>query len=205
MTEIEAQEWLKSRFGSAIFGKLEQFVTLLTTEARVQNLVSQASLDEVWTRHIVDSAQLVDYDTARGCWVDVGSGAGLPGIVVALCREGPAFLVEPRRLRIDFLQHVSDVLNLNGQVQLRCCKVENMTMPSTASVISARAVAAVDGIFASAAHLCDTHTRWILPKGKGARSEIDTARKSWHGVFHVEPSVTSAESGIVIAHGVRRR
>ena len=76
---------------------LERYADLLREEAAKQNLVSAASLDALWERHIFDSAQLVKFapDMASS-WVDIGSGAGVPGIVIATLVEGPVTLVEPR-------------------------------------------------------------------------------------------------------------
>jgi 16S rRNA (guanine527-N7)-methyltransferase len=82
------------------FDRLEAYVSLLREENLRQNLVSAATLDSVWERHILDSAQLVRFEPRPGAaWVDLGSGAGLPGIVIACLVEGPVALVEPRRLR----------------------------------------------------------------------------------------------------------
>ena len=72
--------------------------------AQRQNLVSASTLDQLWERHILDSAQLVRFEPRPGAsWVDIGSGAGLPGIVIACLVDGPGTLVEPRRLRAEFL------------------------------------------------------------------------------------------------------
>ncbi|HET8690912.1 MAG TPA: RsmG family class I SAM-dependent methyltransferase, partial [Steroidobacteraceae bacterium] len=78
------------------FEKLERYVALLREENEHQNLVSRTTLDQVWERHILDSAQLVRYESRPGAsWIDIGSGAGLPGIVIACLVEGPVTLAEP--------------------------------------------------------------------------------------------------------------
>jgi len=88
--------------------KLEAYVALLHEESRHQNLVSATTLEQVWDRHILDSAQLVRFEPRPGAsWADIGSGAGLPGIVIACLVEGPVTLIEPRRLRADFLHKVT--------------------------------------------------------------------------------------------------
>ena len=80
--------------------RLEAYVALVTEESRRQNLVSASTLGDIWDRHIRDSAQLIRFEPYAGAsWVDIGSGAGLPGIVVACLVEGSVTLVEPRRLR----------------------------------------------------------------------------------------------------------
>ena len=91
------------------FERLEAYASLLKAESARQNLVSAATLDHLWERHILDSAQLVRFEPHSGAsWVDIGSGAGLPGIVVACLIEGPVTLIEPRRLRADFLHRAAE-------------------------------------------------------------------------------------------------
>jgi 16S rRNA (guanine527-N7)-methyltransferase len=78
--------------------KLEAYVERLKAESARQNLVSASTLERLWERHILDSAQLVRFEPRpRASWLDVGSGAGLPGIVIACLVDGPVTLVEPRR------------------------------------------------------------------------------------------------------------
>jgi 16S rRNA (guanine527-N7)-methyltransferase len=80
--------------------RLERYADLLRSESAKQNLVSASTLDRLWDRHILDSAQLVKFAPRPDLsWVDIGSGAGLPGIVIAALVTGPVTLVEPRRLR----------------------------------------------------------------------------------------------------------
>ena len=99
------------------FEKLEAYAGLLREESQRQNLVSASTLDSLWERHILDSAQLVRFEPHRGAtWVDIGSGAGLPGIVIACLVEGPVTLIEPRRLRADFLHRACESLLLNASV-----------------------------------------------------------------------------------------
>ena len=182
--------------------RIETFVGLLKDEGRRQNLISASTLDDVWNRHIVDSAQLVRFEPApRAAWVDLGAGAGLPGIVIACIVDGPVTLVEPRRLRAEFLHRVAEELRLDvGVVQ---SKAE--ALRGTYDVITARAVAQLGRLLEISHHLSTGKTVWILPKGRGAVSELADAQKTWQGVFHVERSVTDEDSRIVVATGVRAR
>ena len=184
------------------FDRLKAFVDLLRVESERQNLVSASSLEAVWDRHIVDSVQLVRFEPQAGAsWVDVGSGAGLPGIVIACLVEGPVTLIEPRRLRADFLHTVIQQLGLNAVVAAR--KVERVE--GQFDVITARAVASLDRFLTISQHLSTRNTVWALPKGRNAHSELVEARRAWQGVFHVEQSVTDAESCIVVGTGVRAK
>jgi 16S rRNA (guanine527-N7)-methyltransferase len=131
----------------------------------------------------------------------MGSGAGLPGIVIACLVEGPVTLVEPRRLRAEFLRETVDVLRLD--VTAVCAKVE--AFRGKFDVITARAVASLDRLLGLAGHLSTENSVWILPKGRGAQSELAEAQRAWQGVFHVEQSVTDADSQIIVGTGVRAK
>lgn len=184
------------------FEKLGRYVALLTEENQRQNLVSAATLDQVWNRHILDSAQLVRHEPFAGAsWADVGAGAGLPGIVIACLVDGLVRLIEPRRLRADFLHKVCESLGLNANVFAG--KAERAE--GKYDVITARAVAPLAKLLEISQHLSTGKSLWVLPKGRSAQSELAEAQRTWQGRFHVEPSVTDAESFIVVGTGVRAK
>jgi 16S rRNA (guanine527-N7)-methyltransferase len=184
------------------FEKLEAYGEMLREENVRQNLVAASTIDQLWERHILDSAQLVRFEAREGAsWVDIGSGAGLPGIVVACCVAGPVTLIEPRRLRAEFLHRVNESLQLNATVVLG--KAERAH--GQYEVITARAVARLAELLKISAHLSTGNTVWALPKGRSAPAELAEARQSWQGAFHVEQSVTDADSYIVVGTGVRAR
>jgi 16S rRNA (guanine527-N7)-methyltransferase len=182
------------------FEKLSEYVALLRTENARQNLISAATLDDLWERHVLDSAQLARFEPRAGAsWIDIGSGAGLPGIVIATLVDGPVTLVEPRRLRAEFLHKVAESLQL--RVTVERAKAERIR--GTFDVITARAVAPLARLLEISAHLSTRNTIWALPKGHSGERELDEARKAWQGSFHLEPSVTDAKSSIVVGTGVR--
>ena len=183
-------------------GRLEAYVAMLRAESARHNLISASTLGQLWHRHILDSAQLVRFEPFVGAsWVDIGAGAGLPGIVVACLVEGPVTLVEPRRLRADFLHKVVESLGLNARVNVG--KAERTE--GKYDVITARAVAALPQLLKISAHLSTRNTVWALPKGRSALSELAEAQQAWQGAFHVEQSVTDADSKIVVATGVKAK
>lgn len=203
MTEDDARQWLRDTANASreTFGRIERFVEILIAENTHQNLVAPASVDHIWARHIVDSAQL-RFARPRGLWIDIGSGAGLPGMVVAIMREAPMLLVEPRRKRAEFLSATIAALGLkNVTVDQR--DIRKVT--AHAAVISARAVASTSAIFDMASHLSRPETQWVLPRGRNALIELESARDAWQGVFHVEPSVTENGSMIIVATGIARK
>ena len=184
------------------FEKLTAYAALLKEENKRQNLVSSLTLDTLWDRHILDSAQLVRFEPHAGAsWVDVGSGAGLPGIVVAALIGGSITLIEPRRLRAEFLHKLCESLSLRASVFAG--KAERAE--GKFDVITARAVAKLTQLLKISAHLSTRKTVWALPKGRSAQAELAEARQSWQGVFHVKQSVTDDESRIIVGTGVRAR
>ena len=183
--------------------RLERFEALLIEENQRQNLIAAASVPEIWTRHIVDGAQLYGIAAGSGgIWCDIGSGPGLPGLVIAILGGQPMTLNEPRKLRADFLRRVVTDLGLQ-QVSVAECKVERLQ--GKFDFITARAVARLDKLFAMACHLAHSETKWVLPKGEKAQSELDEARATWQGSFCLVPSRTHPASAIIIAEHVQRR
>ncbi|MBO9527440.1 MULTISPECIES: 16S rRNA (guanine(527)-N(7))-methyltransferase RsmG [Sphingobium] len=205
MTEDEARAWLDAHFDvpRETWDRLERYVSLLLSAMDEQNLIAESTRPHVWARHIVDSAQLLLHakDAGEGPWMDLGSGAGLPGIVVASMFDRPLIMVESRRKRIDFLNDVIAELGLSN-ASVFGGRVE-VAPPTKSAVISARAYAPLPKLLQSAQHLSDEKTIWVLPKGRNAQNELETARPAWQGAFHVERSVTDADSAIIVARSVK--
>lgn len=194
MTEDEARAWVETRFGNTALGKMEALVRLVTDENKAQNLIAPSTVDQLWTRHVADSAQLALFDR-RGPWLDVGTGGGFPGLVVAMLRDDNTLLVEPRRRRATFLAHCAEQLALQN-VEIVAKPVERLSSP--ARIISARAVASIDKLLHMGSQCATTHTRWILPRGRINESELERLKERWSGMFHVEQSVTEPSSAILV-------
>jgi 16S rRNA (guanine527-N7)-methyltransferase len=182
--------------------QLERFAHLLVEENQSQNLIAAASIPELWTRHIVDGAQLFGLAGGSGSWCDIGSGPGLPGLVIAILGGRPMTLNEPRKLRADFLRRAIADLGLE-RVAVAECKVERLE--GKFDFITARAVAPLGKLFGMACHLAHSETKWVLPKGEKAQSELEEARSSWQGSYRLVSSLTHPASAIVIAEHVQRR
>lgn len=183
--------------------KLSTYVDMLVEENRYQNLIGPRTIESVWTRHVDDSAQLLDL-VGEGwtSWLDVGSGGGLPGIVIAILSQRPVTLVEPRRKRADFLSRVVTELSLAAEVVT--ARVELLDTRQF-DVISARAVAPLPALFAMTEHLSRPDTIYVLPKGRTGKEELEPAREAWQGDFTLQPSRTDPDSVIVVGRNVRRR
>lgn len=199
--EEEARIFCTALCDANAIGRLEKFISLLTAENAQQNLVSNASLDQVWRRHIADSLQLllhVPRETSP--WMDLGSGAGMPGLVLAIaCPHIRFHLVESRKRRVAWLQGVVDHFTLPN------CRVHGARLESVESqpmsVICARAFAPLDKLLSLSARFSTHDTRWLLPKGRSAAQELAEQPESIRAMFHVEQSRTDDEAGLVIGKG----
>ena len=195
-------DWLRKDVSRETFERLQLFAALLREENEKQNLIAPSSVHELWTRHIVDGAQLLGMADGEGSWCDIGSGPGLPGLVIAILGGRPMTLNEPRRLRADFLRRVVTELDLPDMTVAEC-KVERLE--GKFDFITARAVAPLGKLLGMACHLAHSETKWVLPKGERAQSELDEALEAWQGSFRLVPSLTHPASAIVVAEHVQRR
>ena len=150
----------------------------------------------------MDAAQLVRFEPFAGAtWADVGSGAGLPGVVIACLVEGPVTLLEPRRLRFEFLRETTAALGLTATVE--CAKVEqNRRSLRCRHWSRSGAAREVPRNVPPPVHRKDSLG---ASEGRRAQSELAEVERAWQGVFHVEPSATDADSWIVVGTGVRAK
>jgi 16S rRNA (guanine527-N7)-methyltransferase len=204
MDEDAAKAWLADlRVSRETHERLDRFVALLRKANESQNLVSAASLDHVYARHLVDSAQLWRLAPDAKSWLDLGSGAGLPGLILAILTDSPVVLVESRRLRTDWLLYAADMLDLKN-VRVEAARLD-MVKGFSAGVITARAFAPLPKLLAAAHRFSTRETLWILPKGRSAAEELASIAGTWHGSFDMEPSVTDPDSAIIVAGNVHPR
>lgn len=182
------------------FARLTQFVALLRKWNPKINLVSAATLPEVWTRHILDSLQVYDLaGVAEGHWVDLGTGGGFPGLVVALlaAEEAPDLrvtLVESDQRKATFL---ATVLREAGvAADLRAERIEALP-PLAATVLSARALAPLDRLLHHAARHLAPGGRALFPKGQSHAEEIAEALASWRFRVQKHPSKTDSQAVIL--------
>ena len=200
MTEEEAQTYVSERSDDATLDRLNQYVQLLLDENRRQNLISRSSENFVWSRHIADSAQLLSYIGTSGALMDVGSGPGLPGLVLAILQpDRHCVLVEPRKRRHEWLVETARALGLRN-VDVHGNGVEKLETFS-ADAITARAFAGLDKILNTCRRFSHADTLWALPKGSSADSELSQLHPEQQALFHVEQSITNPEAGIIVGRG----
>lgn len=201
MTEEEARTWVAERFDAAEQARLERFAVMVAEETERQNLIAPSTLATIWSRHLVDSLQLADLAPADGAWLDIGTGGGFPGLVIACVRDTAVHLVEPRKKRAAFLAHTAALLGL-PHVAVHASKVE--AVQARAKVVSARAVGPIPTLVEAARHVASRDTIWLLPRGRIGSDDL-AGTDQLARVFHVEQSLTDPDSKIVVLRGVRGR
>jgi 16S rRNA (guanine527-N7)-methyltransferase len=201
-SEADARDFVAERCDGDALRKLERLVDLLAQENGRQNLIAKASEELVWLRHLADSAQLLDHVPREtpDSWLDLGTGAGFPGLIIAIMRpDWTVRLVESRNRRIEWLQGIVDSFELGR------CKVEGRRLELVesfgASVISARAFAPMPKLLELSARFSTSDTIWLLPKGRSAAQDVESLPKPLRPMFHVEQSQTDADAGIVLGKG----
>jgi len=201
-SEDTARRFCGERTDGAGMDRLERFARLLAEENERQNLVSAASLGMIWRRHFADSLQLLDRvpRETTAPWFDLGSGAGVPGLVLACARPDTAILlVESRKRRVDWLKRAVDALGLAN------CRVVGARLESVetvpARVITARAFAPLGKLLQLSARFSTPETIWLLPKGRSAAQELAEQSPGIQAMFHVEHSYTDPEGGILVGQG----
>ena len=202
--EASARRYVAGLCDGEAMARLERLERALRDENERQNLVSRGTLDHAWQRHIADSAQLLEHvPRETGTWLDLGTGAGFPGLLIAAMRpEWPVVLVESRRKRIDWLER------MRAELELAHCRVVGRRLELVegfgAGVISARAFAPLPRLLDLSQRFSTKHTLWLLPKGRSAEQELSELPRKWEKMFHVEQSLTDPEARILVGQEAKR-
>ena len=190
--------------------RLTVYADLLNEWQSRHNLVSTRSLEQVWDRHFADSAQLLRLAPAAEEWVDLGSGAGFPGLVIALLRANHAkfrmHLVEATAKKCAFLAEV--VRATDAPVEIHCMRIEELKRNVTSlqpEIVSARALAPLPRLLELAAPWFGAKTRGLFLKGRDVRSEIEVAKRDWDFAYELHPSLTASDSAIVEIASLAKR
>ncbi|WP_084013839.1 16S rRNA (guanine(527)-N(7))-methyltransferase RsmG [Leisingera methylohalidivorans] len=186
--------------------RLEVFEQVIRKWNPKINLVSKSSLEDLWVRHIVDSVQVFRCTDPVEHWVDIGSGGGFPGLIVALLAadEAPGMrvtLIESDQRKSAFLRTAAR--ECDAKVAILTDRIERVE-PQRADVLSARALADLSTLLGfSERHLSPTGVA-LFPKGESWKKEVDNARQQWQ--FDAEPvkSLTEQEAVILKVREVTR-
>lgn len=182
--------------------RLVHYAELLTTWQQTHNLVSAKSLDQIWDRHFADSAQLLRLAPEAEVWLDLGAGAGFPGLVIAILQANHAsfhmHLVESTAKKCAFLSEVARVTE--APVEIHCMRIEELARRATSlrpEIVTARALAPLPRLLDLAAPWLQPGTRGLFLKGRDASQEIEAARRRYRFDSRLYPSLTAGDSSIV--------
>lgn len=171
------------------------------------NLVSRSSLEFLWDRHILDSLQLFSLPADRRNWVDLGSGGGFPGLVVAVCLkehepESQVTMVESDQRKSAFLRTAIRELDLNAKIVTS--RIED-AQSLNASTLSARALAPLSKLlYFSDRHLQTTGTA-VFPKGETWEKEIEDACQEWSFQWEQITSETQTSASVLVIRDIQKR
>lgn len=184
---------------------MELYLELLTDWSGRMNLVGPSALRSFWPRHALDSAQLLSLAPDAHRWVDIGTGAGLPGIVLAILgRDRPGMavqLVESLTKRVVFLREV--VFRLELPATIHHARAEALRMSET-EVVTARAVAPLPRLLEHTAHLFSPGSTGLFLKGRNVEAEVEEALQNWRFHYALSPSQSDPEGRILRVWSVRR-
>lgn len=182
------------------FERLQAFEQLFLKWNRSINLAAPSTLDDVWRRHILDSAQLARIAPAATRWVDLGSGGGFPGLVLAFLlveRPGASIaLVESNRKKASFLQSVIGQFGLPARVVAKRID-DSYALVSTPEIVTARALAALPDLLDLSAPWLTKGARALFHKGRDYRVEVEESTHRWSFDLVEHSSMTDAE-GVVL-------
>ena len=200
MNEEEAKQILKKdlNFSENNINNLEIFRIMLIEYNAKYNLISKSTENSIWSRHILDSAQLLKYFnvSSGGILADLGSGAGFPGLVLAIFIKNPQFhvkLIEKSPIKREFLNNVVTKLNIDVEI------LDNVYEAKVdADIIVARAFKKLDQIINISREKMKKPHKIIILKGKNAQFEINNVSLPSNYSYKLENSITSVDSKIII-------
>lgn len=182
--------------------KLALYAELLTTWQRAVNLVAPSTLDQIWHRHFADSAQLLPRAPDAEVWVDLGSGAGFPGVVIAILATNQdnriVHLIESNGRKCAFLSEV--IRRTQAPAVVHEGRIEDIARGGRiglADVVTARALAPLKSLLGLSCAFFGENTLGLFLKGRDAEQEIREAGRRWRFEYECVPSRTSGEGRIV--------
>ena len=189
--------------------RLDRFVALLLQWQRTTNLIAPSTVPQLWTRHIADSLQLLDLAPDARTWVDLGSGGGFPGLVLACAlagRSGVAVhLIESNSKKAAFLREATRVTGAPAVVHGVRIESFAASFGGRAEVITARALAPLKLLLDQCFGLWAEGTQALLHKGQDVDAELTEASRYWNMVPTLVPSRTDPKARIVIIRVLQRR
>ena len=182
---------------------LEKYAELLVKWQKKINIVGNSTIADLWRRHMLDSAQLFPYlPRHEGPYVDLGSGGGFPGLVLAVMGAGPYILVDSDQRKGVFMREVIRQTGANATVHTG--RIEDLILPKPVPVITSRACASVEKLLILSDKIRDKSTFCLFLKGAAAEDELTLSRKKWMMDAVRTPSLSDPEGVILQLRSIVR-
>lgn len=209
MTPLSPQEFQRiTGVSDHVLARLQSYAELLAKWQQKINLVGGATIADLWRRHMLDSAQLYPLSPAAAVIVDLGSGAGFPGLVLAAMadQQGDAHvhLIESDARKCAFLAEAARVMDVMSGITVYNDRIR-AARPLAADVVTARALAPLDDLLGYAQPFLKPSTICLFPKGKTADDELTVAAKNWTMAVTEIPSLSDPSGTILKLEAVARR
>ena len=189
--------------------RLDAFVELLLRWQQRTNLIAKSTVPQLWTRHVSDSLQLCDLAPGARNWVDLGSGAGFPGLVIACAlADTPGVtvhLVESNAKKAAFLREAIRITGAPAPMHAERIERFAETFDGPVDVVTARALAPLKRLFDQSVSLLKTPAIGLFPKGQDVEAELTEATKYWTIKVNLAPSRTDSKGRIVVVRALERR
>ncbi len=176
------------------FLRLEAYVGVLEKWQKTINLVGRTTVSDIWKRHIIDSIQLIKYIPKEAAVADIGSGAGFPGLVLAILGVNNMTLIESDARKVAFLREAVRITE--AEVDIIHQRVEGVSL-TPISVITARALAPIDKLLFMIEKTLTKEHNILLLKGKSYKEEIRLSLSRWAFDYEVFPSITDSNSAVL--------
>ena len=195
---------IKTNVNKETLEKLKTYLQLIKIWQKKFNLISQKSFNSVWERHFLDSYQILKLIGNKKKILDIGSGAGFPGIVCAICSNNFFYLVESSKKKCVFLNEVRRTLNIKN-ISIHNSRVENLKIINNFDYISARAVTSLDKLIKYSLRFYKKDMTCIFLKGKTVSKEVEMAKKNY--VFYIKllKSITNRNGRILLIKNIKKK
>jgi len=185
--------------------RLDQFVAVLMAWQQHTNLIAASTESTLWTRHIADSLQLLALAPAARIWVDLGSGGGFPGLILACAladlpedRKAQVLLIESNTKKAAFLREAARITGAPAEIHMERIADFVRHAPPRIDIVTARALAPLPKLLVEAYPLLKTGAKGLFPKGQDVAAELTEASKCWTIQSSLVPSRTDSRSGIIV-------
>ena len=184
--------------------KLKTYLNLIKIWQKKFNLISQKSFESIWERHFLDSYQILKLIGNKKRILDIGSGAGFPAIVCAICSNNNFDLVEINQKKCNFLNEVKDIIGIKN-IFIHHSRIENLKIINNFDYISARAVTSLDKLLKYSFKFYKNGMYCIFLKGKTVSKEIEIAKKKFVFDFKSVNSITNKDGKILLIKNINKK